>query len=298
MRDGEVIIVDEFTGRTLAGPALVRWPASGGRSEGRRADPAREPDARLDHVPELFPHVQEAGRHDRHGRHGSLRVPADLRPRSGRHPDAQADGPQGQSGHRLPQAARTSSRPSSKTSRIATSAASRCWSARRRSRRPSCFRDLLQEEARSRTKCSTPSSTSARRTSSRRPDARRGHDRHEHGRPRHRHRARRHRSKPSCRAARKTRPRPNATRIKAEWQLRHERGARRRRPAHHRHRTPRIAPHRQPAARPLRPSGRPGFEPLLPVARRFADAHLRARLGHALDAAVRHEGTRGARGSA
>ena len=33
----EVIIVDEFTGRLMSGPALVRRPASGGRSQGGRA---------------------------------------------------------------------------------------------------------------------------------------------------------------------------------------------------------------------------------------------------------------------
>ncbi len=47
------------------------------------------------------------------------------------------------------------------------------------------------------------------------------------------------------------------------------------RPAHHRHRAPRGAAHRQPAARPRRPSGRPGIVALLPVARRRPDAHLR-----------------------
>ena len=46
------------------------------------------------------------------------------------------------------------------------------------------------------------------------------------------------------------------------------------RAAHHRHRAPRKPAHRQPAARPLGPPGRPGREPLLPVAGRFADAHL------------------------
>ena len=45
-------------------------------------------------------------------------------------------------------------------------------------------------------------------------------------------------------------------------------GDRRRRPAHHRHRAPRIAAHRQPIARPIRPPGRSGFEPILFVARR------------------------------
>ena len=50
-----------------------------------------------------------------------------------------------------------------------------------------------------------------------------------------------------------------------------------RRPAHHRHRTPRVAPRRQPAARPFRTSGRPRLQPLLPVAGRSAAAHLRLR---------------------
>ena len=48
----------------------------------------------------------------------------------------------------------------------------------------------------------------------------------------------------------------------------------RRRPAHRRHRATRIAPRGQPAARPLRPSGRPGLQPVLSVARRSAAAHF------------------------
>ena len=56
-------------------------------------------------------------------------------------------------------------------------------------------------------------------------------------------------------------------------------GARGRRPAHPRHRAPRGAPHRQPAARPRRPPGRPGQLPLLPVARGRPDAALRERPG-------------------
>jgi preprotein translocase subunit SecA len=38
-----------------AGPALVRRPAPGGGGQGKRHDQEREPDARLDHVPELLP---------------------------------------------------------------------------------------------------------------------------------------------------------------------------------------------------------------------------------------------------
>ena len=68
VKGGQVVIIDEFTGRMMHGPALLGRPASGARGEGRGRDPAREPDARLDHVPELFPPLQEARRHDRHGR--------------------------------------------------------------------------------------------------------------------------------------------------------------------------------------------------------------------------------------
>ena len=89
-----------------AGPALVRWPAPGRRSEGRRAGARGEPDRRLDHLPELLPPLQEALGHDRHGRHRSAGVHADLRPRSGRDPDPPADDPQGQPGLRLPHAGR------------------------------------------------------------------------------------------------------------------------------------------------------------------------------------------------
>ena len=72
------------------------------------------------------------------------------------------------------------------------------------------------------------------------------------------------------RAARRTRAR---TRERVEFAARP--GDRRRRPAHRRHRAPRVAAHRQPAARPLGPPGRSRLQPVLPVARRQPDAHLR-----------------------
>ena len=92
------------------GPPLVRRPAPGGRGEGRRADPAREPDARVDHVPELFPHVRQARRHDGHRRHRGVRVPADLSPGDDGHPDAPADGAQGRERSRVPHARRKGER--------------------------------------------------------------------------------------------------------------------------------------------------------------------------------------------
>ena len=83
----EVVIVDEFTGRLMPGRRWSRRPAPGRGSQGRRQDPAREPDARHHHLPELLPHVQEAGRHDRYGGNGSGGIPEDLQARRGRHSD-------------------------------------------------------------------------------------------------------------------------------------------------------------------------------------------------------------------
>ena len=65
-----------------------------------------------------------------------------------------------------------------------------------------------------------------------------------------------------------------------------------RRPAHPRHRAPRVAAHRQPAARPLRPPGRPGLVALLPVPGRRPDAHLRRRAHQRPHGAARHGGGR------
>ena len=73
-------------------------------------------------------------------------------------------------------------------------------------------------------------------------------------------------------------------------------GAGRRRPAHHRHRAPRIAAHRQSVARPFRPPGRSRLEPFLLVARRQFDAHFRRPDAHeGADDPGRHEGGRGHR---
>ena len=72
-------------------------------------------------------------------------------------------------------------------------------------------------------------------------------------------------------------------------------GPRPRRPAHPRHRASRVAPHRQPASRPRRPPGRPGVEPLLSLARRRPDAHLRRRsrqVAHGADGHARQRAHR------
>ncbi len=82
-------------------------------------------------------------------------------------------------------------------------------------------------------------------------------------------------------------------RLKAEWQERHDKVVGGGWPAHRRYRAPRITPHRQPAARPFGSPGRPGLEPLLPVDGRQPDAHLRRSESHEEMAGHgRHEGRR------
>ena len=73
-----------------AGPALFGRAASGARSQGAPADPAGKPDAGLDHVPELFPHVRKARGHDRHGDDRGRRIHGHLQSRSDRDSDQHA----------------------------------------------------------------------------------------------------------------------------------------------------------------------------------------------------------------
>ena len=69
--------------------------------------------------------------------------------------------------------------------------------------------------------------------------------------------------------------------------------AKARRALHHRLRAPRIPPHRQPAARPFRPSGRPRPLKVLPVAGRRSDADLRLRPARQHADPARPQGGRG-----
>ena len=70
-----------------AGPPLFRRPAPGAGSQGARPGPAGKPDAGLDHVPELFPDVRKARRHDRHGADRSRRIVRHLQARGRGNPD-------------------------------------------------------------------------------------------------------------------------------------------------------------------------------------------------------------------
>ena len=74
-------------------------------------------------------------------------------------------------------------------------------------------------------------------------------------------------------------------------------GAQGRRAVRARHRAPRVAAHRQPAARPLRPPGRPRPLEVLPLARGRPDAHLRVGPARRHAAEARAAGERGDRPS-
>ena len=73
VKDGGVVIVDEFTGRLMPGRRWSDGLHQAVEAKEKGQDRAREPDARHGHLPELLPQVQEALGHDRHGRHRGRR---------------------------------------------------------------------------------------------------------------------------------------------------------------------------------------------------------------------------------
>ena len=60
VRDDKVVIIDEFTGRMMEGRRYSEGLHQALEAKEARHDPAREPDARLDHLPELLPPLSEA----------------------------------------------------------------------------------------------------------------------------------------------------------------------------------------------------------------------------------------------
>ena len=170
--------------------------------------------------------------------------------------------------------------------------------------RPSCFRELL-DNARYHARGAQRQAPRARGADRGpgRARRRRRHHRHQHGRPRYRHparaatpdmpgqgRAARARASsvelpkrpPATKTATRPDPigRPSSRRRPRQAHARLPTRERSRciaagRTLRHRHRAPRVPPYRQPAARPFRPSGRPGRDPVLPLAGRRPDAPLR-----------------------
>ena len=67
VKNNQVIIIDEFTGRMMEGRRYSDGLHQALEAKERVENPDRKPDRRVDHLPELFSHVSQAGRHDRHG---------------------------------------------------------------------------------------------------------------------------------------------------------------------------------------------------------------------------------------
>ena len=134
------------------GPALLRGAAPGARGQGGRHRPEREPDARLDHLPELFPPLPEARRHDRHGDDRGAGVQRHLQARGHRDPDQRAVYPRRHRRRGLPHDAREIRRDRAARAGVPASGSSRCWSAPSASRNPRrCRRS--SRSTRSRTTC-------------------------------------------------------------------------------------------------------------------------------------------------
>ena len=152
VRDGEVMIVDEFTGRVLEGRRYSEGLHQAIEAKEGVRDPRGEPDPRHDHPPELLPPVREALGHDGHGGHRGQRVREDLRaPTSSSIPtnrpmvrDDQND--------LIFKTKEAKFRAVVEDIAEAHERASRCWWARSRSRSPRCSRGCSRGGASS-TRC-------------------------------------------------------------------------------------------------------------------------------------------------
>ena len=138
--DGEVLIVDEHTGRMLAGRRYNDGLHQAIEAKEGVHGPRGVPDARDRHPPELLPALQEALRDDRHGDDRGLGVRQDLQARRGADPDQHADGPGRQRRPRLPHRGGEVRRRRRGHRRAARARASRSWSAPSRWRSPSTCR--------------------------------------------------------------------------------------------------------------------------------------------------------------
>ena len=90
VRDDQVIIIDEFTGRMMQGRRYSEGLHQALEAKEHVTVQAGKPDAGLDHLPELFPAVSQAGRHDRHGDDRGRRVRRNLQAGRGGNPDQRA----------------------------------------------------------------------------------------------------------------------------------------------------------------------------------------------------------------
>ena len=146
VREDKVVIIDEFTGRMMEGRRYSDGLHQALEAKEDVTVQAGEPDARLDHLPELLPPVSEARRHDRHGDDRGRRVRRNLQARRGGDPDQRAV-VRNDEDDEVYRTARGEIRGGGDADRGGPRApGSRCWSAPPRSRRASCISELLKKK--------------------------------------------------------------------------------------------------------------------------------------------------------
>ncbi len=184
------MIIDEFTGRMMEGRRYSDGTAPGARGQGARHGPGGEPDARLDHLPELLSPVSEARGHDRHGDDRGGRVRRDLQAGSGRDSDQRRRRAQRRGRRGLPHRRREirgGGEADRRGARQGSAGAGRHHQYREERA------DQPPSQAEARPACRAERALPRAGSNDRRAGgcAGRGDNRDQHGRPRHRHQARR-----------------------------------------------------------------------------------------------------------
>ena len=286
VQGGEVKIVDEFTGRILEGR---RWSEGLHQAvEAKERVKIKEENQTLATITlqNYFRMYDKLSGHDRHRVHRGRRVRPHLRARGGVDPHQPLDGPPRRARPHLQDRGREVRRRWPTTSPSATATASRCWSAPSRSRSRSSSRacsrsgasphEVLNAKQHEREAHIVTQAGRLGAVTVATNMAGRGVDILLGGNPEGLATQELLASGTTIEES----PEKYAElveQLKVECAGSRRRGARARRALRARHRTPREPPHRQPAARSVGPPGRPGGEPLLPLARRRAHAPLRHR---------------------
>ena len=247
------------------GPPVVRRSPPGRRGQGAGGHQRGEPHLGHGDAAELLPHVREVVRHDRHRRDRGRRVRLHLRPAGGADPDQHGDGPPRRARPRLQdrggqvQCRRRGHR---RAPRAGPAHADRD----RLGGQVGAAGPPAREAGRAAQRAERQAALPGGRDRGPGRSAGRRHRRHQHGRPRRRHHPRRQRravgrARAGGRGRRhRERRRPGRARPPAGGRGgalpgRGRRGAQAGRPLRAGQRAPREPAHRQPAARPVGPSG-------------------------------------------
>ena len=289
VREGEVLIVDEFTGRVLAGRRYNEGMHQAIEAkEGVQIQQENQTLATIT-LQNYFRLYSQAVRDDRYRADRGRRAAPDLQAGRGADPDQPADDPRRRHRPDLQDRGRQVRRGGGRHRRAARQGPAGAGRYRQRGQ----VRDPGQSAAATGDSARGAQRQAARAGGRDRGDGRpqgRGHGGHQHGRPRYRHHAGRqpgvHRRRRAARAGAEPGRHPGGVRGGLAGRHREgpgpggpgaRRGRRAGRAVRAGHRAARVPPDRQPAARPVRPAGRPGRVPVLPVAGRRPDGAVQRR---------------------